>query len=57
MSPATKAEAIKKLDTYNIKVGYPDHPRDYSNVFIKSDDLWATCAAPRPPTGHFMLVG
>jgi putative endopeptidase len=39
MSPATKVEAIKKLDTYNIKVGYPDHPRDYSNVVIKSDDL------------------
>ncbi|HEY3778457.1 MAG TPA: M13 family metallopeptidase [Rhizomicrobium sp.] len=39
MSPATKAEAIKKLDTYNIKVGYPDHPRDYSKVAIASDDL------------------
>jgi putative endopeptidase len=39
MSPATKAEAIRKLDTYNIKVGYPDHPRDYSNVVIRSDDL------------------
>ena len=24
MSPATKAEALKKLDTYTIKVGYPD---------------------------------
>jgi putative endopeptidase len=39
MSPATKAEAIKKLDTYNIKVGYPDHPRDYSRVEIGADDL------------------
>ncbi|HEY3637778.1 MAG TPA: M13-type metalloendopeptidase [Rhizomicrobium sp.] len=39
MSPATKAEAIKKLETYNIKVGYPNHPRDYSKVIIKSDDL------------------
>jgi putative endopeptidase len=39
MSPATKAEAIKKLDTYNIKVGYPDHPRDYSKVVIRDDDL------------------
>ena len=24
MSPATRAEALKKLDTYTIKVGYPD---------------------------------
>ena len=39
MSPATKREALKKLDTYNVKVGYPDHPRDYSNVLIRSDDL------------------
>jgi putative endopeptidase len=39
MSPATKVEALKKLDTYQIKVGYPDHPRDYSAVLIRSDDL------------------
>jgi putative endopeptidase len=39
MSPATKAEALKKLDTYAIKVGYPDHPRDYSKVVITGDDL------------------
>ena len=39
MTPATKAEAIKKLDTYNIKVGYPDHLRDYSRVVINSDDV------------------
>ena len=26
MSPATKVEALKKLDTYTFKVGYPDHP-------------------------------
>jgi putative endopeptidase len=39
MSPATKAEALKKLDTYAIKVGYPDHPRDYSKVAITGNDL------------------
>jgi putative endopeptidase len=39
MSPTTKAQAITKLDTYNIKVGYPDLPRDYSKVRITSDDL------------------
>jgi putative endopeptidase len=39
MGPATKAEALKKLDTYNIKVGYPDHPRDYSKLVIRDDDL------------------
>jgi putative endopeptidase len=39
MSPATKAEALTKLDTYQIKVGYPDHPRDYSALVIRADDL------------------
>jgi len=39
MTPATKVEALKKLDTYQIKVGYPDHPRDYSGLEIRADDL------------------
>ena len=39
MSPATRAEALKKLDTYQIKVGYPEHPRDYSKVEVRADDL------------------
>ena len=39
MSPATKVEALKKLDGYTIKVGYPDQPRDYSTLVIRDDDL------------------
>jgi putative endopeptidase len=39
MGDATKKEALKKLDTYTIKVGYPDHPRDYSKLVIRDDDL------------------
>ncbi|MBI1213556.1 MAG: peptidase M13 [Alphaproteobacteria bacterium] len=39
MGRATKKEALKKLDTYVIKVGYPDKPRDYSNVVVTDDDL------------------
>ncbi|MBA3895904.1 MAG: peptidase M13 [Sphingomonadaceae bacterium] len=39
MGPATRAEALKKLDTYVIKVGYPDNWRDYSRVTIRRDDL------------------
>jgi putative endopeptidase len=39
MGEQTKAEALKKLDTYTIKVGYPDHPRDYSKLTITDDDL------------------
>ncbi len=39
MGPATRAEALSKLDTYVIKVGYPDHPRDYSKLVIRRSDL------------------
>ena len=40
MGPSTKAEALKKLDAYKVKVGYPDKPRDYSAVAIRRDDLY-----------------
>jgi putative endopeptidase len=39
MSPATKQEALRKLATYTVKLGYPDHPRDYSKVDIRNEDL------------------
>ncbi len=39
MSEATRKEALKKLDTYTIKVGYPDHPRDYSALIVGDDIL------------------
>ena len=39
MGPQTRQEALRKLDTYTIKVGYPDHPRDYSQVAMHNDDL------------------
>ncbi len=39
MGDETKKEALKKLDTYTIKVGYPDNPRDYSKLAIRADDL------------------
>jgi putative endopeptidase len=39
MGDATKAEALKKLDTYQVKIGYPDKARDYSKVEIRNDDL------------------
>jgi len=39
MGADTRKEALKKLDTYTIKVGYPDHSRDYANVAMHRDDL------------------
>ena len=51
MSAETKAQALKKLDTYDIKVGYPDRPRDYSKVVIRDDDLVGNVQGQRAPTG------
>jgi putative endopeptidase len=40
MSPATKAEALKKLAKMDVQVGYPDKWRDYSGLKITADDLY-----------------
>jgi putative endopeptidase len=39
MSPATKARAHEKLAHYGVKIGYPDHWRDYSNLQFEAGDL------------------
>jgi putative endopeptidase len=39
MSDATKAEAQTKLRKINVKIGYPEHWRDYSTLQILPDDL------------------
>jgi len=39
MDDKTKEQALQKLDTYIIKVGYPDHARDYSKLVVRKDDL------------------
>jgi endothelin-converting enzyme/putative endopeptidase len=38
MSPATKAEALRKLHAIRNKIGYPDHWRDYTALIVKPDD-------------------
>jgi putative endopeptidase len=40
MAPATKAEAVKKLDQFTVKVAYPDVWRDYSALSVRADDLY-----------------
>ena len=39
MDDKTKEQALQKLDTYTIKVGYPGHARDYSKLVVREDDL------------------
>ncbi|MFY8009207.1 MAG: M13 family metallopeptidase, partial [Flavobacterium sp.] len=40
MSAATKKEALKKVDNFMIKIGYPDQWRDYSALKIAKNDLY-----------------
>lgn len=40
MSEATKKEALKKVDKFMIKIGYPDKWRDYSSLKIDKSDLY-----------------
>lgn len=40
MSDDTKAQALKKLDTFHAKIGYPDVWRDYSKLEIRNDSLY-----------------
>jgi putative endopeptidase len=35
MSPDTKKQALEKLGTFNPKIGYPDHWRDYSSIKVQ----------------------
>jgi putative endopeptidase len=41
MAQSTKAEALKKVETIVVGVGYPDTWRDYSGVTIAADNAYA----------------
>ena len=41
MAPATKKEAIAKLSSLKVSVGYPDHWRSYSGYQVSPDNLFA----------------
>ncbi|MBC7655778.1 MAG: M13 family metallopeptidase, partial [Frankiaceae bacterium] len=47
MGDATKAEAYRKLETFNPKIGYTKKWRDYGNVAIVPKDLMANITALR----------
>lgn len=41
MSDTTKVKAMEKLNSFYVKVGYPDKWRDYTALDIKNDSYWA----------------
>ncbi|GAB2944364.1 M13 family metallopeptidase [Hymenobacter coalescens] len=47
MSPATKQEALKKLNALRVKIGYPDVWKDYSGLSISRDSYLQNVLAAR----------
>lgn len=41
MGDSTKMRAMEKLNTFHVKIGYPDNWKDYSSLDIKNDSYWA----------------
>ncbi|WP_233254059.1 M13 family metallopeptidase [Hymenobacter sedentarius] len=58
MSAATKAEALKKLNAFAVKIGYPDKWKDYSKLTISRESYLNNLLAAREwasdyEVGHF----
>ena len=47
MGPETRAAALKKLDAFTVKIGYPDKWRDYSALTIKKQPFITNVFAAR----------
>ncbi|UYZ62332.1 M13 family metallopeptidase [Hymenobacter weizhouensis] len=47
MSPATKQEALKKLNAFTVKIGYPDKWKDYSALQITRESYLKNLLAAR----------
>ncbi len=39
MAPESRRQALAKLDNFQVKIGYPDHWRDYTGLVMRPDDL------------------
>lgn len=44
MGDSTKIKAVEKLNTFHVKIGYPDKWRSYEKLDIKKDSYWANMA-------------
>ena len=55
MAPSTKAEALAKLKTLRVSVGYPDHFRTYNGLEIRPDDLAGNLERARVFEYHYNL--
>jgi putative endopeptidase len=47
MSEATRRQALAKLDSFTIKIGYPDTWRDYSALSVRDGSFWSNIVSAR----------
>ncbi len=47
MTADTKKQALAKLESVSVQLGYPDHWKDLSNIHIRRNTLWANIAEAR----------
>ena len=58
MGDSTKIKAIEKLNSFYVKVGYPDKWRDYTGLNIEKRFLLGQCeACYRIRTGLYVIQG
>ncbi len=55
MSDSTKLNALEKLATFHVKIGYPDKWRDYSALEINRESYWANIKRARAFETGFMI--
>jgi putative endopeptidase len=55
MAPSTKQEALRKLGTLHVSVGYPNHWRSYDGLAIHADDLLGNMQRARLFEYHYSL--
>lgn len=47
MSDATRVEALKKVDSFTVKIGYPDRWRSYDELEMRAGDLYGNVRRAR----------
>lgn len=56
MTDDTKVEALNKLATFKVKIGYPDKWRDYSGLEISNDSYYANVVRARKFENSYQLA-
>ena len=56
MTDVTKKQAMEKLATFHVKIGYPDTWRDYSGLDIHNDNFYANVIRARVFNSQYQLA-